>query len=713
LLPSSFSPPSAGVVKEFFVPASGGGSTGDFRVTFTPDGGSAAFVNAVELFSAPPELLWNRSVTPVGAAAGSDNNVSLWQQQALETAYRLNVGGPPVTTQNDTLWRTWIPDAPFLFGPPGLSVVNSTTSPIAYDSSEYVTREVAPDAVYKTQRATNASASVSQGPVNVTWTFPAEARADYLVRLHFCDYEMLSSVVDVGIVFNVFVAGDLGYRDLAPTKLPSVTVSNQPFYLDFVAATAAGNNITVSIGMSEKSSPGEGGFLNGLEIMKLLGPWDSSLARGGASSSGSKKRAVIITVAVLLVLAACAVLCCLLLVRRRKSQRPAPEESKGSTQDGGGGSSSWVAATSRGPGAGGTANSSGGARTQLHIPLAEITAATDGFHERNLVGVGGFGNVYRGVLRDGTRVAVKRAMRATKQGLPEFQTEIVVLSAIRHRHLVSLIGYCNDKSEMILAYEYMEKGTLRSHLYGGGSTTPLSWKQRLEICIGAARGLHYLHTGYSENIIHRDVKSTNILLGDGLIAKVADFGLSRMGPSFGETHVSTAVKGSFGYLDPEYFKTQQLTDRSDVYSFGVVLLEVLCARPVIDQQAPELDQINLAEWALKWHQKGRLHSIADPRIAGPQVNENSLRKFAETAAKCLADYGVDRPSMGDVLWNLEYCLQLQETHVRREAFEDSGAAATQFPEDVVVPRWMPSSTVDDDTVTDSKVFSQLISGDGR
>lgn len=251
----------------------------------------------------------------------------------------------------------------------------------------------------------------------------------------------------------------------------------------------------------------------------------------------------------------------------------------------------------------------------------------------------------------------------------------------------------------------------------------LSWKQRLEVCIGAARGLHYLHTGYSENIIHRDVKSTNILLGDGFIAKVADFGLSRMGPSFGETHVSTAVKGSFGYLDPEYFKTQQLTDRSDVYSFGVVLFEVLCARPVIDQ-ALEREQINLAEWAVEWQRRGQLERIADPRILG-EVNENSLRKFAETAERCLADYGQERPSMADVLWNLEYCLQLQETHVRRDAFEDSGAVGAQFPEDVVVPRWVPSSTSfmttadpDDSAVTgvgavDSKVFSQLSGGEGR
>jgi serine/threonine protein kinase len=184
--------------------------------------------------------------------------------------------------------------------------------------------------------------------------------------------------------------------------------------------------------------------------------------------------------------------------------------------------------------------------------------------------------------------------------------------------------------------------------------------------------------------------------------------------------VSTAVKGSFGYLDPEYFKTQQLTDRSDVYSFGVVLFEVLCARPVIDQSL-DRDQINIAEWALRMHAQGQLHSIVDARIAA-EVNDNSLRKFAETAEKCLADYGVDRPTMGEVVWNLEYCLQLQETHVNRDAFEDSGAVATQLPADMVVPRWVPSSSMDeaDETVmtmtdvSDSQVFSQLDArGEGR
>ncbi|KAF0911112.1 hypothetical protein E2562_005485 [Oryza meyeriana var. granulata] len=717
---SSFSPPSAGVVKEYFVPAD---RSGEFRITFTPDTGSTAFVSAIELFPAPPELLWNHSVQPVDALDSGD--MTVWAQLALETVYRLNVGGAKVTTETDTLWRTWLRDDPFFFGPDGLSEVNKTSSPIIYDPSSGFTREVAPDSVYNTQRAMNMSGvaeNATPGPFNLTWTFPLPAPepgsdSDYLVRLHWCDYSVVSSVAGYNIVFNVYVAQRLATNDLEPKEAVRATQPNQAFYMDYAATAPTAGNLTVSIGMSDKSD--KGGILNGLEIMKLR--------RADVSSPGSrgrKKKTLIVTLSAVLGVAvlACVLLCLFAVLRRRRqAPRPAPEEKESTqlpwsqhTQDG----SSWFDMS----------NTSGYGTTdglqrmsmQLNISLAEITAATDNFHERNLIGVGGFGKVYRGVLRDGTPVAVKRAMRASKQGLPEFQTEIEVLSRIRHRHLVSLIGYCNEQSEMILVYEYMEKGTLRSHLYGSDEP-PLSWKQRLEICIGAARGLHYLHTGYSENIIHRDVKSTNILLGDAFIAKVADFGLSRIGPSFGETHVSTAVKGSFGYLDPEYFKTQQLTDRSDVYSFGVVLYEVLCARPVIDQSL-ERDQINLAEWAVNLQQKGQLGKITDPRIAG-QVNDNSLRKFAETAEKCLADYGLDRPSMGDVLWNLEYCLQLQETHVNRDAFEDSGAVATQFPADVVVPRWMPSSTsflMDDADesmtetgIANSKAFSQLSCGDGR
>lgn len=324
--------------------------------------------------------------------------------------------------------------------------------------------------------------------------------------------------------------------------------------------------------------------------------------------------------------------------------------------------------------------------------------------------------VYKGTLRDNRKVAVKRSVPGSRQGLPEFHAEITVLSKIRHRHLVSLVGYCDELSEMILVYEYMEKGPLKSHLYGS-KFPPLSWKQRLEICIGAARGIHYLHTGSAQGIIHRDIKSTNILLDENYVAKVADFGLSRDGPCLDETHVSTGVKGSFGYLDPEYFRRQQLTDKSDVYSFGVVLYEVLCARPAVDTSLSR-EQVNLGEWAMQWQKKGLLDQIIDPHLRD-QIKPSCLKKFGETAEKCLADYGMDRPSMGDVLWNLEHALHLQEDETlkvssERDANPPSSSSSSSHHQ---TPPLSSTTRVDGDDgasdISTSQVFSQLMTNEGR
>ncbi|KAL7164092.1 hypothetical protein ACSBR2_040075 [Camellia fascicularis] len=200
--------------------------------------------------------------------------------------------------------------------------------------------------------------------------------------------------------------------------------------------------------------------------------------------------------------------------------------------------------------------------------LVEIQLATNNFDDALVIGKGGF---------------------ESKQGAAEFWTEIKTLSNLRHRHLVTLIGYSNDCEEMILVYEYMVNGTLVDHLYknsskgNGNEIYRLTWEDRLKICIGAAHGLDYLHTNTEQAVIHRDVKSTNILLDENWVAKISDFGLSKMvNTSHTQTHVSTDVKGTFGYLDPAYFLTRRLTKKSDVYAFGVVLFEVLCARPPVD-----------------------------------------------------------------------------------------------------------------------------------
>lgn len=672
------------------------------QILFTPTLDSGfGFVNAIEVISAPDDFIIDPGIKLISPISVNEFNQNL-TLQTLETVHRINVGGPKITPFNDTLWRTWIPDEDFLVLKSAAKLASISNAPNYQKGG--ATKEIAPDNVYMTAQQMNGEKATSNFMFNITWSFPVGSQDTiHFVRLHFCD---IVSTAPNQLYFNVYINGVMAYKDLDLSAL-TFHVLASPYYIDFVVYTGNSGVLQVSVGPSDMSSAWrKNAILNGVEIMKMLNVV--------ALKAGSKKKNIwIFVVSVIsgVALVSLALLAILVLLKcRKKKPKTKRTESAGWTplrQYGGsslGTLSEGTALVPLGP----------NGYLALRIPFADIQVATSNFDRSLIIGSGGFGMVYKGVLKDNRKVAVKRCVPGSRQGLPEFHTEISVLSKIRHRHLVSLVGYCEEQSEMILVYEYVENGPLKKHLYGG-RLPPLSWKQRLEVCIGAARGLHYLHTGFAQGIIHRDIKSTNILLDENYVAKVADFGLSRSGPCLDETHVSTGVKGSFGYLDPEYFRRQQLTDKSDVYSFGVVLFEVLCARPAVDPLL-EREQVNLGEWALQWQKSGQLDQIVDPNIRD-QIKPNALKKYGETAEKCLADYGVDRPTMGDVLWNLEYVLQLQENGGRGESNEVNPPTSTEQPPPP--PPGAVSTAILADNgnavsdISTSQVFSQLITNDGR
>uniref|UniRef100_I1NSR4 non-specific serine/threonine protein kinase n=1 Tax=Oryza glaberrima TaxID=4538 RepID=I1NSR4_ORYGL len=280
----------------------------------------------------------------------------------------------------------------------------------------------------------------------------------------------------------------------------------------------------------------------------------------------------------------------------------------------------------------------------------EMAAATNDFTDSAQVGQGGYGKVYKGNLTDGTAVAIKRAHEGSLQGSKEFCTEIELLSRLHHRNLVSLVGYCDEEDEQMLVYEFMPNGTLRDHL-SAKSRRPLNFSQRIHIALGAAKGILYLHTEADPPIFHRDVKASNILLDSKFVAKVADFGLSRLAPvpdvdGTMPAHISTVVKGTPGYLDPEYFLTHKLTDKSDVYSLGVVLLELLTGMKPIQHGKNIVREVNTA------YQSGEIAGVIDERISSSSSPE-CVARLASLAVKCCKDETDARPSMADVARELD------------------------------------------------------------
>ncbi|GJU16482.1 probable receptor-like protein kinase [Tanacetum coccineum] len=679
------------VIKDFIVPI---GNDKRFRLDFTPSTGSSyAFVNAIEAFTTPNDLFIDGAAgTPRVSPKGPNGDMyKISTSYAFNPIYRINVGGPSINdTEHDPLRRKWNPDDPFLFtnvpvkseSKPGLKPSYDPKGAAPYDANVYV---------YSTAR------SLSDKADNITWNFGVSKNSTFLIRAHFCDF-MSPGRMNANDAFRFFIYSHYE-QDI---QLGQIAYSPQvPFYYDFVVDSGEFYNVSISIGAIRDNN--QTVFLNGLEIMELL----TSSVGDGLQTHGKKneKKVHIVIgcgVGVVLVL----VLGFLIGSKYRKSKPVVGAKTESNMVSSYGRSLSIsMDFTKNHPSPIPNMN------LNLKFQLAEIVQATNNFDEKLMIGKGGFGKVYKGTLSDGMIVAVKRGEKGHGQGQPEFVTEIMMLTKIRHRHLVSLIGYCDEKSEMILVYEFMKKGTLQDHLYDTNENHPkLSWTQRLEICISASRGLDYLHTG--AGIIHRDVKSTNILLDENYVAKVADFGISLLNSE--EDNEVSGIKGSFGYLDPEYITCMTVTQKIDVYSFGVVLLEVLCARRALDNTLPH-KEANLADWATTKIRNGEAENIIDPFLAGT-INLYSLTKFLEIVEKCLKPTGDERPSMNSVLYDLVYAMKLQQTAANREPHEDSTMNNTSFQLSMTKFDRLPSHNNDDSEVdeslhssfpTESQVFSQL------
>ncbi|XP_051182298.1 probable receptor-like serine/threonine-protein kinase At4g34500 [Lolium perenne] len=283
--------------------------------------------------------------------------------------------------------------------------------------------------------------------------------------------------------------------------------------------------------------------------------------------------------------------------------------------------------------------------------LEELEAATGGFRQANVVGEGGYGTVYRGVLADGEVVAVKFLFDHKGQAEQEFKVEVEAIGRVRHKHLAGLIGYCAEGPKRMLVYEFVENGNLEQWLHGDvGPVSPLAWETRLNIAIGTAKGIAYLHEGLEPKVVHRDIKSSNILLDKKWNAKVSDFGMAKvLGP--GSSYVTTRVMGTFGYVAPEYASTGMLNESSDVYSFGVLLMELVSGRSPVDYNRPP-GEVNLVEWFKGVVGSRRVEDLLDPRIQ-PAPPPRALNRVLLVCLRCIDSDAHKRPKMGQIVHMLE------------------------------------------------------------
>ncbi|KAK6129125.1 hypothetical protein DH2020_037129 [Rehmannia glutinosa] len=575
-----------------------------FNVTFSPESSQSldtyAFINGIEIISVPSSVSYFHGGDVGVQVVGEKSLVYVDHNTALEMIHRLNIKQISVPTSGDF----------------------DDTFPIW--------------ALRKADKVKNN-----------TWKVPVDVGFRYLIRIHFS--EMGLKIAGTGDVMFKILINEM----IAQTNIDIVKErddNNIPWYRDYTVMMRGHKkegkrDLLISFKSYDELIDGHG-LLAGFEIFKLSNP-DNSLASPNplppAQVSSSKTiqnlllvlghRNAIVAVAITII---SLVNIIVHKLREYWEASSTEEENKPSAR---------------------------AERLCRRFSLVEIQLATRNFSDALLIGRGGFGKVYKGLIDRGqTTVAVKRLKSNSMQGAHEFLMEIETLSELRHVNLVSLIGYCNERREMILVYDYMASGTLADHLYKlpreSNNTSSLTWKQRLNICIGAGRGLDYLHTGHG--VIHRDVKTSNILLDDNFIAKVSDFGLAKHEDrSKLQSHVITRVKGTNGYLDPHYLQTSKLTRKTDTYAFGVVLLVVLCGRPALDFGIAEDEQI-LSKWAHDMFNKGEVDQIVASSLR-EEISPDSLKTFVGIAERCLRDEPKNRPTMSQIVVQLEFALEQQDS----------------------------------------------------
>ncbi|CAI5523962.1 unnamed protein product, partial [Closterium sp. Naga37s-1] len=679
----------------------------------------------------------------------------------LASLYHIGAGLTPNSFFLDAIGRSWLPDTPYLAAPSPANTMTVDNAPGIYNSLFSMENgdnpNMPPDAVFTKWRTTvNGHETEPQARFKahtLQYVFPVPPSTPLAVFLGFRD-----GLFDFpGARFlQVFVDGQLAVKPFDAFAPPANYLAKELY----VTSNASGF-LTIEIANANYTGFTWDAFVNAVEVFHML-QWEEGREAAFKTTLQAAQqqadptvvvqsvwRGILLGVvsAVFVLAIALAVLLGMRWLNARRAAAAAAEAEKekllgarpnsrfnrranaaGSVSymgsSFGGGMNGSSGGGSGGGGAGSKAISAFGAHC---FTWEEMREATNDFAPANVIGKGGFGQVFRGQLESGHMVAVKRLDVGSDQGEKEFVTEVELLTRLHHRHLVSLIGFCEeDDQRLMLVYEYVPNGTLRHALHDADKAREMTWNLRLRVALGAARGIEYLHRGALPPVIHRDIKTTNILLDYQMNAKVADFGLSRLAQqAVSGTHldlISTNVKGTMGYLDPNYYTKQQLTEKSDVYSFGVILLELISGKASPCIEAGRVDVVAARDFPV-------VHSFkmtqASPRIEAGRVDVvaarelqaaseavlQSMQAVGELALACLEMQARNRPTMSQVVRQLEE-IQLALAEEDEDAVQmlplstastSAAAAAANLGASLTasgIPPPLPLPTVDEDASAD-------------